>query len=81
MRRRPTPPPWKLGSTVIGPTARIGSPSARKLDPTTRPSSLSATTPNAAGEAIKAAASCVPASAEGKSGGKACAAAMPRKAS
>ena len=42
--RRPTPLPCTAGSTVIGPMPRIGSPSAMKLLPTTRPSS-SATTP------------------------------------
>ena len=52
IRRRPTPCPCALGSTVIGPTPVIGPRSSRKLEPTIRPSA-SATTPQIAGCAMK----------------------------
>src|ERR687898_27695 len=65
---RPTPAFWPSGSTVIGPTPRIGSRSSRKLDPTIRPS-ISATTPQTEGCGIHIAIIPVAASSAGKSRG------------
>src|SRR5918994_6653211 len=65
---RPTPAFWPSGSTVIGPTPRIGSRSSRKLDPTIRPS-ISATTPQIEGCGSHIASIPVAASSAGKSRG------------
>jgi hypothetical protein len=68
IKRRPTPCPCALGSTVIGPTPVIGPRSSRKLEPTICPSA-SATTPQIAGCAMKLLVSCAAASSVGKSRG------------